>query len=83
MRSCFFSPISFIICPFKKSMVKVELEAMTREDRVDMEADNTRMTTRPINAGERLEIIAGMMASYPSEAISTLSEYKRPKPPRK
>ncbi len=36
---------------------------MTREESVDMEADNTRMTTNPINAGERWEIIAGMMAS--------------------
>ena len=42
--------------PFKKSIVRVELEAITRDDKVDMEAERTRITTNPIRAGERLEI---------------------------
>ena len=82
-RSCFFSSIFFMIWPFKKSIVNVELEAITNEDNVDMEADSTKMTTSPIRAGERLETIAGIIASNPSEARSMLSPYKRPKPPRK
>ena len=32
-----------------KSRVKVELEASTREDRVDMEAESTRITTTAIS----------------------------------
>jgi hypothetical protein len=34
-----------------KSMVRVELEVSTSDDRVDIDADNTRITTRPINIG--------------------------------
>ena len=56
---------------------------MTREDSVDMEALNTRMTTSPIRSGERLDSIVGMMLSNPSAAISIESEYNRPNPPKK
>ena len=48
---------------FRKSMVRVEEEAMTREDRVDMEAESTRMTTRAINPSDRLESMVGMTES--------------------
>ena len=36
-NSCFFSFIFLATVSFKKSIVRVELEAMTREDKVDME----------------------------------------------
>ena len=64
-------------------MVSVELEAITSEESVDMEADSTRITTRAISSGDRPDSMAGIMASYPSVATSTLSENRRPKPPRK
>ena len=36
---------------------------MTREERVDMEADSTRITTREINRGDRSDSMVGMMES--------------------
>ena len=44
-------------------MVRVELEAMTKEDKVDMEADSTRITTRAMSMGDRPDSMAGIMAS--------------------
>ena len=63
MKSCFFSSISFITWPLSKSRVKVELDARTSDERVDIEADNTRMTTTPINMSGRFESITGITAS--------------------
>ena len=40
--TCFLSLIFWKKISFKKSMVRVELEAITREDKVDMEADSTK-----------------------------------------
>ena len=59
------------------------LEAITREDRVDMEADSTRITTREISRGESPDNIMGIMESYPSATTFTWSENNLPKPPRK
>ena len=56
---------------------------MTKEDKVDIEADNTRITTRAINKGCKFSSIVGMIESYPLVAISILSEKRRPKPPKK
>ena len=81
--TCFLSLIFWKKISFKKSMVRVELEAITREDKVDMEADSTRITTREISRGESPESMAGMMESYPWAATSTWSENSLPKPPRK
>ena len=53
----------FMILPFMKSSVKVELEASTREDRVDMEAESTRITTTAMSAAGRPESMAGITAS--------------------
>lgn len=44
---------------FKKSIVSVELEAITSDESVDIEADNTRITTNAISAGLKLESIVG------------------------
>ena len=46
-----------------KSRVRVELEASTKEERVDMEAERTRMTTMAMRRSGSPESMAGMMAS--------------------
>ena len=82
-RTCFFSSISLTTVPLRKSSVRVELEASTREDRVDMEADSTRMTTTAIKRAGRPDSMVGMTESKPLAAMSILSENSLPKPPRK
>ena len=56
----------FMKLSFRKSSVSVELEAMTSEDNVDIEADSTRSTTRPIRISGRVESIVGIIESKPS-----------------
>ena len=82
-KSCFFSFMFFATVSFRKSIVRVELEAITSEDRVDMDADNTKITTRAMSSGERFDNMVGMMASYPWVVTSTRPLKRRPKPPRK
>ena len=62
-NTCRFSSISLKMCPFSRSRVRVELEVSTREDRVDMEAESTRMTTTASRMSGRSESMAGMMES--------------------
>ena len=62
-KTCSFSLMFLIKVSFKKSMVNVELDAMTKDDKVDIEAERTRMTTRAINAGLNSDNIVGMMES--------------------
>ena len=81
--TCCFSSISFIILPLIKSSVKVELDASTREERVDMEAESTRITTTAIRMVGRPESMVGTTESYPLAAMSIRSLNRRPKPPRK
>ena len=57
------SVIFFTIFPRSRSMVRVEEEAMTREDRVDMEADSTRTTTTASRTSGRPDSIVGMTES--------------------
>lgn len=64
-------------------MVKVELEAITSDESVDMEADSTKMTTSAINSGDSPDSIVGIMESNPLAATSIWSENNLPKPPRK
>lgn len=45
------------------SRVMVEEEVMTSEDRVDIEAESTRMTTIPIRSAGMFSSILGMMLS--------------------
>ena len=67
-----------------KSSVKVELEASTSEDRVDMEAESTSTTTTAISTVESPASMVGTMESYPSgRHASSGVENSRPKPPRK
>ena len=49
----------------------VELDAITREDSVDMDADSTKMTTSAMRIGVRLESMVGMMESKPSASMLT------------
>lgn len=61
--SCCFSFMSFTMLSLITSMVRVELEAMTREDKVDMEADSTKITTSPIKRGDKFSSMAGITES--------------------
>ena len=62
-RSCVFSFISLMKLSFKKSMVKVELDAITREESVDMDAESTRITTNAIRPGPKFCNMVGMTES--------------------
>ena len=66
-----------------KSSVRVELEASTSEDSVDMEAESTSTTTTAISTVESPSSMVGTMESYPLAATSSGVENSRPKPPRK
>ena len=63
MNTWRFSLMSLMMLSFKKSRVRVELEASTREDRVDIEADSTRITTTAMSRSGRPESMVGMMES--------------------
>ena len=88
MRTCRFSSMSLMILSFKKSSVKVELEASTKELRVDIEADSTKITTMAMSRSGRPESMVGITESKPPAMLPSglnciLSENSRPKPPRK
>ena len=55
--------MSLMKCPFSRSRVSVELEAKTSDDRVDIEADSTRITTTPSNISGSPESITGITES--------------------
>ena len=63
IRTCFFSSIFLMILPFRKSSVRVELEASTSDESVDIEAERTRMTMTPIRKGESVSSIVGTTES--------------------
>ena len=87
--SCFF------IFGLIKSMVKVELDVNTKEESVDMDADNTNTTTSPINnSGSAYFNTAGIIASYSREPFGSVRikvlpdspctvQNKRSNPPKK
>ena len=62
-RTCFFSLMFFIKLSLRKSMVSVDDDVITSDDRVLILAESTSITTRPIIIGERVESISGIMAS--------------------
>ena len=79
-----FSLFCFLDRGAMRSRVMVEAEVMAREDRVDMEAASTRISTRPMSqappfprSASTLFSMAGMMASkeagLPAAFSSTLS----------
>ena len=63
ISTCFFSDISLMMLSLSRSMVSVEEDAITREDRVDMEADSTRITTSASIPEERPESMVGTTES--------------------
>ena len=66
-----------------KSSVSVEPEVSTSEDRVDIDADSTRIRTTPIRISGRPESMVGMMLSIPFDCTSCSVVNRCPKPPRK
>ena len=52
-KSCCLSSIFFMNLPLRKSIVSVEDDAITSDDNVDIDADNTSITTSAISPGER------------------------------
>ena len=62
-RTCFFWLMPFTRWSRIRSRVRVELEVSTREDRVDMEADSTRITTTAISRSGRPDSMVGITAS--------------------
>ena len=63
MNTASLSSIFLMMLPRSRSMVRVEEDAMTREDRVDMEADRTRTTTTAMRISGRPESMVGMIES--------------------
>lgn len=89
-RTCFFSDISFTTTPFTTSIVRVELEVSTRPDKVDIDAESTSTTTRPISKSGNFDNINGTIPSkatlvLPSAAVTIKlsSWYSLAKPPIK
>ena len=82
------SLIFFTTVPRMKSIVSVEDDVITSDERVLIEADSTSTTTRAMSMGESPSSIFGIIASKPpagtplSPTFST-SEKRRPNPPRK
>jgi hypothetical protein len=76
-----------MICPFKKSNVKVDDDAMTKDERVLMDAAKTNMIIIPTITSGKFESMAGIIESktMPLAPVTILSEfaYNRPKLPRK
>ena len=62
-RSCFFSFMSFMKDPLRKSSVIVEEDVKTSEDSVDIEALMTRTTRTPIRMSGSFERSCGMTVS--------------------
>ena len=61
--NCFFSSISLATWPFNKSSVRVELEARTNDESVDIEADKTKMTTTASKISGKPDSITGITES--------------------
>ena len=95
MVTSFLSVMDFFIAGLIMSIVKVELEVNTREDRVDMDAESTRTTTRPISrSGSAVYSTAGIITSnsglplervainvLPLVSAASVVQNKRSKPP--
>ena len=63
VKTCFFSSMFLIRLSLIRSRARVELDAMTSEDSVDMDADRTRITTIPMSRDGRSSSMVGIMAS--------------------
>ena len=68
--TCLDSLISLMMLSLMRSIVNVELEAMTSEESVDIEAESTNMTISAIIPSERPESIVGIIESKPLALMS-------------
>ena len=89
--TCDFGFMSFTTVPRMKSIVSVELDVMTSEESVDIDAERTSTTTSAISRPS-VEIaarsISGMTESKPCAGLPfgptpISAEKSRPNPPRK
>ena len=87
VNTFFFSDIPFAMVPSIISKVSTELEVNTKDDKVDIDADNTSITTTAIKRSGRSDSIDGMIESYigapVNESYSITSPNNLPKPPKK
>ena len=63
VNTCFFSSMFLIRLSLIRSRARVELDAMTSEDSVDIEADRTRITTIPMSREGRSSSMVGIIES--------------------
>ncbi len=69
-KTCLASDIFLTKFSFTKSIVSVELDAITKLDKVDIDADKTKITTSAIIPAESPESIVGIIESKPFVAMS-------------
>ena len=69
-NTCFFSLMFFTKLSLIKSIVNVELDAITSEDNVDIEADNTKITTKAISTDGSPDNMVGIIESKPFASTS-------------
>ena len=65
-KTCRASLISLKKAPLIKSIVNVELDAITSDDKVDIDADKTKITTKAIIPSESPDNIVGTIESTES-----------------
>ncbi len=70
-KTCFASLIFFMKLSFNKSIVSVELDAITSDESVDIDADKTKITTNAIMPSVKPESIVGIIESNPFALMST------------
>ena len=83
INTCFFSFIfsSLTMLPLIKSRVNVDEEVNTSEDNVDIEADNTRITTSAIKKSE-VTAFSSIVGTIESKSF-VLDTNNLPNPPKK
>ena len=69
-KTCFASDMSFAKLSLMRSIANVELDAITNDDSVDIDADNTKMTIMAIIPADNPDSIVGMIESKPLAAMS-------------
>jgi len=62
-ESCFFSDMSLTMLPLITSIVSVDDDVSTSDERVDIDADSTSTMTMPMRMSGSDESIVGMMES--------------------
>ena len=83
--TCFLSSIFLITLSLSRSIVSVEDEAMTSEDRVDIEAESTRITTMAISSsGKSQNILNAINVAHEKGAgVVTFTGFEKDNPAMK